>query len=47
MARSAAKTIELRIALTMVKANEMMSIAWVLRNRVVVAPVNESAATMG
>jgi len=47
MARSAARTIELRKELKMVTTNEMMSIAWVSRNRDVAAPMSESAATMG
>jgi len=47
MARSAARTIELRKVLMVVTTNEMMSIAWEWRNRDVDAPINESAATMG
>ena len=47
MARSAARTTELRKELRVVNTNEVMSIAWVSRNRDVEAPINESTATMG
>ena len=46
MARSAAKTIELRKVLTMVKIKEMICIAWLSRNNDVTAPMNDSMATM-
>ena len=47
IARSAAKTTELRIVLTMVTIKEMMWIAWLSRNKDVPAPMSDSAATMG